>query len=151
MFKQTNKQTNKHYTCMSGLRGHSSKMALLSLSHTVTGSGTSPGSSGTQCWPMSLETDCGPHRVDNADRLHTQTVCFLAGMISCERRCQSCSDHGRNPFHWHQLRRKAEPPSDSAGYCHWHRSFHSMSHSLALRSPFRFWKKHTHRGVCLAY
>lgn len=79
----------------------SSSMALLSPSHTITGSGTSPGSSGTGCWPMSLETDCGPHRVDTVDRLHTQTACFLAGMISCERRCQSCGGHGRNPFHWH--------------------------------------------------
>ncbi|KAG7244043.1 hypothetical protein INR49_006204 [Caranx melampygus] len=42
-------------------------MALLPPSHTVTGSGTSPGSSGTGYWPMSLETDCGPHRADNAD------------------------------------------------------------------------------------
>lgn len=46
----------------------SSSVALLSPSHTVTGSGTSPGSSGTGYWPMSLETDCGPHRADNADR-----------------------------------------------------------------------------------
>lgn len=124
----------------------SSNMALLlSPSHTVTGSDTSPGSSGTGCWPMSLATDCGPHRVDNADRLHTRTACFLAGMISCERRCQSCGGHGRNPSHWHlmkkkalaelissvmfsifsnilqwtyQLHQKAEPPSHSAGCCH---------------------------------
>ena len=75
--------------------------ALSSPSHTVTGSGTSPGSSGTEYWPTSLETDCGPHRADNADRWHTQTVCLLAGMISCERKYQSCSAHGRNPFHWH--------------------------------------------------
>lgn len=84
-----------------------SSVALLSPSHTVTGSGTSPGSSGTGCWPRSWETDCAPHRADNADRLHTRSVCFLAGMISCERRCQSCVCHGRSPFHWH-LSKNAE-------------------------------------------
>ena len=85
----------------------SSNMALLlSPSHTVTGCGTIPGSSGTGCWPMSWETDCDPHRADNADRLHTQTVCFLAGMISCERRYQSCSGHGRNPFRWHLSKKR---------------------------------------------
>lgn len=76
-------------------------VALVSPSRTVTGSGTSPGSSGTGCWPMSSGTDCGPHRVDTADMLHSQTACFLAGTTSCERRCQSCCDHGMSPSHWH--------------------------------------------------
>lgn len=76
-------------------------VALVSPSHPVTGSGTSPGSSGTGCWPMSSRTDCGPHRVDTADVLYTQTACFVEGMISCERRCQSCCDHGTSPSHWH--------------------------------------------------
>ena len=83
----------------------SSSAALLSPSHTVTGSGTSPGSSGTGCWPMSLETDCGPRRADTADMLHTQTACFSAGMISCERRWRSCGSRGRSPFHWHLTRK----------------------------------------------
>lgn len=101
---------HRQYTCTSGLFGTegatrlSSSAALLSPSHAVTGSGTSPGSSGTGCWPMSLETDCGPRRADTADMLHTQTACFAAGMISCERRCRSCGGRGRSPFHWHLTR-----------------------------------------------
>lgn len=92
-----------HIRTVEGLGGTllSSNMAPLLPSHRVTGSGTSPGFSGTRYRPMTLKTDCGPHRADNADRLHTQTVFLLADMISYERRYQSCSGHGRNPFHWH--------------------------------------------------
>lgn len=53
---------------------------------------------------MSLETDCGPRRVDSAGRSHIQTVRFVADRISCEKMYQSCSGHGKNPFHWHLQR-----------------------------------------------
>lgn len=115
-------------------------------SHRVTGSGTSPGSSGTVCWPMSSGTDCGPHKVGSANMLRTRTACFLSSMTSCEKRCQSCCGHGMSPFHWHlpqtrgdksqvalvfegevptyQHRRMAEPPSGSVGHNHWSKSSH---------------------------
>lgn len=83
-------------------------VAPISSSHTVTGSGTSPGSSGTVCWPMSSRTDCGPHRVGSANMLHTRTVCFLSSMTSCERRCQSCCGHGMSPFHWHLPQKRGD-------------------------------------------
>lgn len=119
-----------------------------SSSHRVTGSGTSPGSSGTMCWPMSSGTDCGPRKVGSANMSRTQTVCFLSSMTSCERRCQSCCGRGRSPFRWHlpqtrrwvagftavhafegrtstyQHRRTAAPPSGSVGHNRWSKSFH---------------------------
>lgn len=71
----------------------------VSSSHIITWSGTSPDSSGTGYRPRSSETDCALGRADNVNRWHTQTVCLEASMLSCERRCRSCSGHGVTPFH----------------------------------------------------
>lgn len=124
---------------------------------TVTGCGTSLDSCGTECSPMSWGTDCGPRREDTSDRWGTRSVCSSAGRISRERRFQSSGGRGKSPSHWHLSKasggiswaliievllpsflpptyrrpRTAEPPSDSAGRCHWSRSFHWRSHSLA--------------------